>query len=394
MTPHTRTQHTPLIRSPPSCRDTGMHATQTHPAHTNTPPNHHPPSPSRRATHTRRVFEARFELESATQTADRLRKRLAEVTAFATIANRGKPIGDAAASAATSLLHVPPPPAPLAAAGRTGASKREADLEDLVTALRRVIEKQKADLDKARAAAPTSAATASTARAAIADGDATLRTQVSTAWGEVAKLKERLAAAEAAAAASAGSGGASADALRRALKVAETEIRGLRARPAAALTDETAATAMQDLRGRLAQATAAAANAAAEAAALRRTNEQLQAQALAASRAAGIGAPTGAERRALAKVNEAATAARDRAANAARTADALVEIDTDKSELAARVSALERENADLRGELDAFDIEFFEEIEDLKHRYAEATRKCKAFDEYVRTLGTRALRRL
>ena len=303
------------------------------------------------------------------------------MTAFATIANRGKPVGDASSTAAASLLHVPPPPAPSAAAGRTGASKREADLEDLVTALRRVIEKQKVDLDKARTA--TSSSAPSSARAAIADGDATLRTQVSTAWGEVAKLKERLAAAEAAAAAS-GSGGASADALRRALKVAENEIRGLRARPATALTDETAATAMQELRGRLATATAAAANSAAEAAALRRTNEQLQAQALAASRAAGIGAPTGAERRALAKVNEAATAARDRAANAARTADALVEIDTEKSELASRVSALERENADLRGELDAFDIEFFEEIEDLKHRYAEATRKCKAFDEYVR----------
>jgi hypothetical protein len=48
-----------------------------------------------------------------------------------------------------------------------------------------------------------------------------------------------------------------------------------------------------------------------------------------------------------------------------------------------RLSALRRENAELRQELGAFDAAFFEEIEDLKLRYAEAARKCRAFDEYV-----------
>jgi hypothetical protein len=49
-----------------------------------------------------------------------------------------------------------------------------------------------------------------------------------------------------------------------------------------------------------------------------------------------------------------------------------------------RISQLEKENAELRSELSAFDLDFFEEIEDLKFKYAEAAKKCRAFDEYVR----------
>jgi centrosomal protein CEP290 len=54
------------------------------------------------------------------------------------------------------------------------------------------------------------------------------------------------------------------------------------------------------------------------------------------------------------------------------------------NDLRDRVSQLERENAELRSELSAFDLDFFEEIEDLKFKYAEAAKKCRAFDEYVR----------
>ena len=54
------------------------------------------------------------------------------------------------------------------------------------------------------------------------------------------------------------------------------------------------------------------------------------------------------------------------------------------NDLRDRVSQLERENSELRSELSAFDLDFFEEIEDLKFKYAEAAKKCRAFDEYVR----------
>jgi hypothetical protein len=40
-----------------------------------------------------------------------------------------------------------------------------------------------------------------------------------------------------------------------------------------------------------------------------------------------------------------------------------------------RLAALEAENRDLRTELDAFDPQFFEEIEDMKHEHHQLTMK-------------------
>ena len=44
------------------------------------------------------------------------------------------------------------------------------------------------------------------------------------------------------------------------------------------------------------------------------------------------------------------------------------------------LNRLREENAKLKEELGAFDVEFFEEIEDLKYKYAEAVRKLKAYE--------------
>lgn len=56
------------------------------------------------------------------------------------------------------------------------------------------------------------------------------------------------------------------------------------------------------------------------------------------------------------------------------------------SPLAARVSELEQQNADLRGELGAFDPAFFEELEDMKHEHAELKRTCSAQATLIRRL--------
>lgn len=45
------------------------------------------------------------------------------------------------------------------------------------------------------------------------------------------------------------------------------------------------------------------------------------------------------------------------------------------STLQIKVTDMERENHRLRGELSCFDMDFFEELEDLKFRYAEAKRR-------------------
>uniref|UniRef100_K3WSN7 Uncharacterized protein n=1 Tax=Globisporangium ultimum (strain ATCC 200006 / CBS 805.95 / DAOM BR144) TaxID=431595 RepID=K3WSN7_GLOUD len=53
-------------------------------------------------------------------------------------------------------------------------------------------------------------------------------------------------------------------------------------------------------------------------------------------------------------------------------------------ELEAHIEALEEENAKLQNELAAFDEEFFEEIEDLKYKYAQAVREKQQLEKRIR----------
>ena len=46
----------------------------------------------------------------------------------------------------------------------------------------------------------------------------------------------------------------------------------------------------------------------------------------------------------------------------------------------AELTTLRKENARLKEELSHFDLDFFEEIEDLKFKYAEALRKLRAYE--------------
>jgi predicted nucleic acid-binding Zn-ribbon protein len=51
------------------------------------------------------------------------------------------------------------------------------------------------------------------------------------------------------------------------------------------------------------------------------------------------------------------------------------------SSLREQLSKLSTENAKLKSELSAFDLDFFEEIENLKYSHAEAVRKLKAMEK-------------
>ena len=53
------------------------------------------------------------------------------------------------------------------------------------------------------------------------------------------------------------------------------------------------------------------------------------------------------------------------------------------SVLRVEVQRLAAENDRLRDELSAFDVDFFDQLEDLKFKYLRAARKCRAFDAYV-----------
>lgn len=174
------------------------------------------------------------------QAADRFRRRLSEVTAFsAIVATRAPP-----ASAKGGAGGDPPTALARASAAANGAATggggkqqggREAELEELVTGLRRVTEKQKVEIDRLRkqpphaTPAPTGSSSSGLTTAEAADPAKALR----AAKAEAAHLHKRLAAAEEAA--------RGADSVRRQLATAEAELRSLgaaagtggRGRPAA-----------------------------------------------------------------------------------------------------------------------------------------------------------------
>lgn len=61
----------------------------------------------------------------------------------------------------------------------------------------------------------------------------------------------------------------------------------------------------------------------------------------------------------------------------------VMEMEALREQQAGSILALETENASLRKELEAFDLEFFEDLEDLKYKYQEAALRCRAFDEHL-----------
>jgi chromosome segregation ATPase len=426
------------------------------------------------------VMELQFELETARQAADRLRKRIAEVTAFATIATRGKPLSEAAAAGAAGgnlagLLH----DAAAAHNGRAGgpaksAGKREAELEEVITALKRVTEKQKTEIErlrkqveaggKAKAAAASAAAASATVTAlALSEQREKEREEAAAASAQLANSRDATAdGVQRKAAAAAAAELAEAN---RGLKSARAEIKTLQDRvtslSSAATPDAKAADALRQklgaaesearrLEGELQTARRGLAERAAEVDALRARAQQAEerqgamerklketgnagaippplppapavvvvaapappapavaeaagAAAAAAAAAAGGGhsskvALAGGLKAVAAVSGLVGAAARHKASrsgsvvaagpapapadassasasSAAPASAAMVPASApldlsvaSPDQLRVRVTALEKENSELREELSAFDLDFFEEIEDLKYK--------------------------
>ena len=250
----------------------------------------------------------KFEAEQAAARADRLQRRVDQLFRGASEEAARRPVAPGAAS----------------------ASARE--LEDVVEALKRVVEKQQSELAAARGAAAMAARGADQARAA-----------------KEAKAKAKALAAEV----------ATLQASKERAKALELENAKLK-KDLAAAADASATTAAAPARPRAdAEALLAAAQAeAADAAlALAETRDELRSRT-----------------RQLADARE--DAARAVAAAAAGAAGA----DGDAAE-AARLRA---ENADLRAELDALDPAFFDEVMEMKrHYHAQA----KVLEKYEDLLG-------
>jgi chromosome segregation ATPase len=416
------------------------------------------------------AMELRFELEASKQTSERLQKRVAEVTAFATIATRGKPLSEAAAhgvafnGGASALVK----------GGQThnGGASGGAELEEVTVALKRVAEKQRAEIERlrkqlaatnkakdvaseaaasfAKAAAASAASSAANAAALGAHPPPIPGTSSSSssssialqeekyndtaralkqAKAEVKLLKDRIVALEtplpgssvsyssnnnAASSSSSSSDRASATKLAAAesevrrldseAKKAIAETKALKTRcemlekslretgnakqipPALPSTTSTIEQSASSTKSILTSSSTSLSNTI--------TSKQAQADKDNISAAAALSSTSTMAERAKSRITSTSQPEQQQQqldqersqqqSMALSKTSSTTNNDIGNKDRDSRISQLEKENAELRSELSAFDLDFFEEIEDLKFKYAEAAKKCRAFDEYVR----------
>ena len=419
------------------------------------------------------AMELRFELEAAKQTSERLQKRVAEVTAFATIATRGKPLSEAAAHG-------------VAAGGGASAMVKGqhgqggggggggAELEEVTVALKRVAEKQRSEIERlrkqlaatnkakdvaseaaanfAKAAAASAASSAANATAALGAhpppvpgsggggggaSAAALAMQeekyhetakaLKQAKSEVKLLKDRIVALETPLPGSMGGGAGVDKAAAVKIAAAESEVRRLDAEAKRSAAEAKSLKARCDaleksLRdtGNAKQIPPAIPNIAAAQGSIESSSSTSSTQAkssvLASSSStqsntatatgggkmttqqqsekdAALGSTSSMAERAKSRIASSSSSSDQESSSQPQSSLALSKApgstmtagsSSSSNDLRDRVSQLERENSELRSELSAFDLDFFEEIEDLKFKYAEAAKKCRAFDEYVR----------
>jgi chromosome segregation ATPase len=412
------------------------------------------------------AMELRFELEAAKQTSERLQKRIAEVTAFATIATRGKPLSEAAAHGVASGGGAS---AIVKGQGGGGGGGGGAELEEVTVALKRVAEKQRSEIERlrkqlaatskakdvaseaaanfAKAAATSAASSAANATAALGAhpppvpggggggaSAAALAMQeekyhetakaLKQAKAEVKLLKDRIIALETplpgTLTSGSGSGGGSDKASAAKIAAAESEVRRLDAEAKRAAAEAKSLKARCEALEKSLRDTGNAkqippALPAVSAAPLATSSvEQTPIKSSVLTSSSSTQSNTGGGKTqqqsekdaALGSTTNMAERAKSRIASSSSTSDlehtqqqsssssaltkapgtaiASATSSSSSNDLRDRVSQLERENAELRSELSAFDLDFFEEIEDLKFKYAEAAKKCRAFDEYVR----------
>ena len=324
-----------------------------------------------------RAIENRFDLEGKEGEVERLRKRIRELEAAyrSAAASSGAKLGPASGADAAS-------------SGKAGvssgaaAAQRERDLEGVIEAMKRVVDKLKAENDrlkkagggdsKAGAEAAEKRLAAEKKRADKAEED--LRGMQAKLKGheessqklmqkqeQLTKLRKQLKQKDDELAAAQADGGDELDALRRKLQSSEARIQQLESSLQQA--DAKAARAGAGA-GAGAQSQAAQQQSAREVEALRKRSSE-QAAELEALRAD----LSAAQRRAADLEKGTGVGAGGGGGAGAHPAA-----------LQAELRQLREENKNLRQELSAFDLDFFEEIEDLKNAHAEAVSKLRQYE--------------
>ncbi|KAG5187529.1 hypothetical protein JKP88DRAFT_307287 [Tribonema minus] len=292
------------------------------------------------------AIAARFDLEAAASEAERLQRRHREMQEALRAANAR------AGADPASPPRFPPHACGVAAADdatRLGGGRfnRERDLETVVEALKRVVEKLRAENDRLKRGA---AAATAQGKAGGSDAERRLRRQNEELAQEVAALKARAAAAD-----------QSSQQIAQRQDLIGQLRRQLRAR------DESLSAARRELEAASAARTALA--------------EELDRAKLSQSGGGGGEAEEIEELRAEAQrlrrrlQERGAAAATSGSGGGGGAADA-----KRVRQLEEHVAVLQEENLRLRSELEPFTLEFFEEIEDLKFKYQEAVRRLHSYE--------------
>ncbi len=304
-----------------------------------------------------RAIETRFDLESREQDADRLRRRIKELeSAYRSVAAQ-----------AGQTTHPTSGAKSVSASGKR--ADREADLEGTVEAMRRVVEKLKAENERLRKG------NGSDDRKA-ADADKKLREEKQRAAKldeENAGLKAKLKGHEESSQKLIQRQQQLAS-LRKQLKSRDEEIAHMKETSGGAMEEvDSLKKKLKTYQDRIAQLEETAATAAARGSSASGNNERLEKEVVDLRRRAQQ------QNRELDSLRAELQEAQRSDMKAGQTYPARPGGDSGPVNNA-ELKRLRDENEKLRQELAAFDMDFFEEIENLKYAHAEAVKKLRAYE--------------
>ena len=314
-----------------------------------------------------RAIEHRFDIESKEGEVERMRRRVRELeTAYRS-----------AASATGAKLAPDASKSSSAAGGGGSAAQRERDLEGVIEAMKRVVDKLKAENERLKKSGGTEAKAGESDKRAAAEkkradkleedmkgltaklkGHEESSQRLIQKQEQINKLRKQLKQRDdelAAAQAESGAGSDEVDTLKRKLQNSEARIQNLEA-------------AVHQAEAKAARGTGAGATASGkEVEALRK-------------RAVDHAAEVEALRADLAAVQRRAAELEKQLASGAAAGGGGGSGGGHPAALQAEMRQLREENKNLRQELSAFDLDFFNEIEQLKFEHSEAVKKLRAYE--------------
>ena len=310
-----------------------------------------------------RAIEARFDLESREHDTERMRKRIAELeNAYRAVASQ----------AGQSTHHS------LAGAKDKGGSKggdmarREADLEGTIEAMKRVVDKLKAENDRLRKGGTGEDRKTADIEKKIKDE----KKRADTAEQEVAGLKAKLKGAEESSQKLVQRQQQLAT-LRKQLKQRDDEISSMKESTGGHLEEvDNLKRKLKTYEDRISTLESTASQASARGNSAGQANERMEKEVM------ELRKRTRAQEGDLERLRVDLMEAQRNSAAQAGAGQTYPARPGGKDDLAsnAELKRLKTENEKLRQELAAFDMDFFEEIEQLKYSHAEAVKKLRAYE--------------